>query len=101
VTVDSIADRLLNAGVIVSMIGAGIAYAWLLWALNIRPNLNLFVVAMAPGALFLVVIWSIRAMQGVAAGTYVAMLVDWAIFAGSGFLTVLIARRWRRRKGTL
>lgn len=95
------AERLLNPGVIASMIGAGIAYAWLLWALHIRPNLNLFVVAVVPGSLFLVVIWSIRAMQGVPAATYVAMLADWLIFANAAFVTVIVARRWRRRKGTL
>jgi glucan phosphoethanolaminetransferase (alkaline phosphatase superfamily) len=98
---DNVADRLLNPGVVVSMIGAGIAYAWLLWSLNIRPNLNLFVVSVAPGVLFLVVIWSIRSMQGVSAATYVALLADWLIFSNSAFVTVLIARRWRRRKGTL
>lgn len=88
--------RLLNPAVLASMIGAGIAYGALLWALNIRPTLNLILTAFAPGVIFLSVIWSIRTMQGVVATTYIALLADWAVFAGSGALTVLVWR-WHRR----
>jgi hypothetical protein len=95
---DNIPERLLNPGVIASMIGAGIAYGALLWALSIRPNLNLWVTAIAPGAVFLAVVWSIRAMQGVASATYIALLTDWLIFSITGVITVCVARRWRGGK---
>ena len=89
-------QRLLNPAVMASMVGAGIAYGALLWALNIRPTLNLVLTAFAPGVIFLAVIWSIRTMQGVVATTYIALLADWVVFAGSAALTVL-AWRWRQR----
>jgi hypothetical protein len=92
---ENIVDRLLNPGVVITMVGAGLAYGWFLWALNIRPNLNLFMVAVAPGATFLIVIWSIRATQGVASATYVALMVDWLIFSCVGVAAVLVARRRR------
>ena len=95
---DNIVERLLNPGVIVSMIGSGIAYGALLWSLNIRPNLNLWLTAIAPGAIFLLMIWSIRAMQGVASATYIALLTDWLIFSVTGVVTVCVARRWRASK---
>jgi glucan phosphoethanolaminetransferase (alkaline phosphatase superfamily) len=94
---DDISGRLLNVGVIISMIGAGLAYGWFLWSLNIRPNLSLFLTAIAPGATFLCVVWSIRAMQGVASAIYAAMLIDWLIFSCTGVLAVLAARRLRAR----
>jgi hypothetical protein len=97
-SVDNIAERLLNPGVLVSMIGAGIAYGWFLWSLNIRPNVNLWLSAIAPGAMFLLVVWSIRAMQGVASGTYIALLVDWLIFSVAGVVTVCSGRHWRAGK---
>jgi len=98
VSVDNIVERLLNPGVIVSMVLSGVAYGWFLWSLNIRPNLNLWVTAVAPGAIFLFVIWSIRAMQGVASATYIALLTDWLIFSVTGVVTVCVARRWRASK---
>jgi hypothetical protein len=91
-------ERLLNPAVVLSMIGAGIAYGWFLWALHIRPNLTLWLAAVAPGATFLAVIWSIRAMQGVVASTYIALLVDWLIFSNAAFVAVLAARRWKARR---
>lgn len=95
---ENVAERLLNPGVLLSMVGAGLAYAWLLWTLNIRPRVNLFVVAVAPGVIFLATVWSIRAMQGVAATTYVALLVDWLIFSNTAFLAIIGTRRWRARR---
>jgi hypothetical protein len=95
---ENVAERLLNPGVLASVIGAGVAYGVLfLWSLNIRPNINLFLTAVAPGAVFLAMIWSIRAMQGVASTTYVALLVDWFLFAIAAFVSVLVVRRWRAR----
>jgi hypothetical protein len=91
-------DRLLNPGVVLSMIGAGIAYGWFLWALHIRPNLNLWLTAIAPGVIFLAMVWSIRAMQGVVASTYIALLADWLIFSNAAFVAVLVARRWKARR---
>ena len=93
---EDVMARLLNPGVVLTMIGAGIAYGMFLWALHIRPNLNLWLTAVVPGATFLAVIWSIRGLQGTFSLTYFALMVDWLIFAGSGVLTVLVWR-WRRR----
>jgi len=97
---ENVAERLLNPTVIVTMIAAGIAYGGFLWSLNVRPHVRLWAAAVVPGFLFLAVIWSIRAAQGVAAATYIAMIVDWLIFAHSGYISVLVARRVRRRKAT-
>jgi hypothetical protein len=94
--VDNIVERLLNPGVVVSMVVAGIVYGLtFLWSLNIRPNLNLWLTAVAPGVIFLLMIWSIRAMQGVASGTYIALLADWLIFSGAAVVSVLVVRRVR------
>jgi hypothetical protein len=98
VSVDDVAGRLLNPGVIMSMIGAGLAFGWFLWSLNIRPNLSLVLTAVAPGTTFLLVVWSIRAMQGVPSTTYVALLIDWLIFSLTGVLAVLASRRRRGGK---
>lgn len=94
---DNIGERLLNPTVLLTMVLAGIAYAWLLWALHIRPRINLWATAVVPGVVFLATIWAIRAAQGVAALTYIALLVDWLIFSVTGVLTVLVARRWKAR----
>ena len=90
-------DRIVNPGVILTMILAGIAYGRLLWSVNLRPNASLWVMAVGPGAIYLLMIWATRAAQGTVSLVYVALLIDWLIFANSGFLAVLGARRWRRR----
>jgi hypothetical protein len=95
--VDNIVERLLNPGVVVSMVIAGIIYGLtLLWSLNIRPSLNLWLAAIAPGVIFLLMIWSIRAMQGVASGTYIALLIDWFVFSAAACVAVLVRRRRAR-----
>lgn len=100
-TGEDVIARLLNPVVIATMIFAGIAYGWLLWSYDIRVNIRLFAIAVFPGAIFICVIWSVRAFQGVLATTYLALLVDWMVFSLAGFHTVQVAR-WaiRRRKGT-
>ena len=97
-TPEDIASRLLNGGVVVTMVCAGIAYGLLLWSYDIRANTRLFAVAVFPGAIFLSVVWSVRAFQGVAAATYLALLVDWTIFSIAGYLTVQTWRRIVRRR---
>ena len=95
---ENIADRLLNPIVVLTMIGAGVAYGWFLWSLYIRPASRLWLTALVPGIVFLGVIWTIRAAQGVASLTYVALIADWFIFAVSGVVTVLVWRAWRGRR---
>lgn len=94
---DDVGGRLLNPTVLLTMLLAGIAYGWLLWSLHIRPHLNLWVTAVAPGFVFLATVWAIRAAQGVSSLTYIALIVDWLIFSIVGALTVLVARRWKAR----
>jgi hypothetical protein len=98
VTVEDVASRLLNPAVIVTMIGSGIAYGWFLWSLHARPHARLWATGVMPGLVFVAVIWAIRAAQGVVALTYLALIIDWLIFSVTGVLTVLIARRIRRRR---
>jgi len=91
---DDIALRLLNPTVILTMILAGVAYGAWLWTLNIRCLGHLISVGIFPGAIFLVVVWSIRAFQGVPSLTYAALLVDWMLFSTAGVVAVLATRRW-------
>ena len=93
-----VADRLLNPGVVLTMIVAGIAYGYFLWKLDIRGTFRTWAVASFSGGIFLLVIWSIRAAQGVAASTYLALLIDWIIFSNVGFHAVMTARWYKRRR---
>lgn len=90
---DDVLARLANPAVLLTMVAAGLAYSRLLWALNLRPTATLAVAGIAPGATFLVTVWTIRALQGTPSTVYVVMLVDWLIFATVGVATVLVARR--------
>ena len=96
-TVDDVAHRLLNPVVLGTMLVAGVAYGWLLWSLNIRPHFRLWAAATFPGLIFLAVVWSIRASQGVSSLTYIALGVDWLLFANAGYLAVLV-HRWMRKQ---
>jgi hypothetical protein len=89
-------DRLLNPAVLFTMIAAGLAYSRLLWVLNLRPTATLVIVAVAPGAIYLTTVWAIRALQGVVSTVYIVLLIDWFIFANTGALAVLLARRRQR-----
>lgn len=95
---EDVLSRLLNPGVVITMLISGIAYGALLWAYEIRPNVRLFAVACFPGAIFLIVIWTVRALQGVAATTYLVLLLDWWIFSLSGFHSVQVWRWIKRRR---
>ena len=98
-SVDDVLGRLLNPVVLGTMVVAGMAYGWwVLWALQLRPNARLLAAAVAPGVVFLAVVWSVRSFQGVVAATYIALMVDWLIFANAAALTVIARRRWQRRK---
>lgn len=90
---DDVLARLLNPAVLLTMVAAGVAYSRLLWVLSLRPTATLVVAGMAPGAIFLLTVWTIRALQGTPSTVYAVMLVDWFIFAGVGVGAVLIARR--------
>jgi hypothetical protein len=91
-------ERLLNPTVLLTMVIAGIAYGWLLWAFRVRPTFTLWATALFPGAIFLIVLGSVRFAQGTPSLVWPALLVDWLVFASSGFLVVLIGRWWIRRR---
>lgn len=96
-TLDDIFGRLLNPAVILTVAAAGLAYARLLWELKLFPNATLVIVGIAPGAIYLLTIWTIRGLQGTLSAVYVVLFINWLIFAGTGVAAVLIAR-WRHRR---
>jgi hypothetical protein len=89
-------DRLLNPGVIITLVVSGLAYGMILWALSIRPNLSLWAIATWPGALFLVLIGLVRFGEGSTSVLYPVLLVAWLIFSNTAFLFVLVRRRRKR-----
>lgn len=84
--------RLINPLIVVTLIAAGLAYARLLWALNLRPAVTLVVVGIVPGSVYLLTIWAIRAVQGTPSLVYIGLLLDWLLFAGVAVTAVLVAR---------
>lgn len=89
-----IEGRILNPVIILTMILAGLAYARVLWAVNLRPNGVLWIISTAPGAIYLITIGAIRTAQtGQFSLFYFLLLVDWMIFATTAFLAVIVARR--------
>lgn len=94
---DDILGRLLNPAVIFTVMAAGLAYGRVLWALNLHPTMTLVVTGIAPGAIYLLTIWAIRGLQGTLSPVYIVLFVNWLIFANTGVLAVLIARRRMHR----
>ena len=94
---DDIGGRILNPVVMGTLVIAGLAYGRVLWSLNLRPTTTLVVTAIAPGAIFLVTIWLIRYAQGIPSFIWPALLADYLVYATSGVLAVLIARRRQQR----
>ena len=94
---DDIGGRILNPVVLGTLALAGIAYGRVLWTLNLRPTVILVVTAVAPGAIFLLTVWAIRALQGTPSLIWPALLVDFLIYANVGVLAVLLARRRSHR----
>lgn len=90
---NDIAERVFNPGVLFTMVVAGLAYGRLLWSFKLYPNATLAVIGIAPGAIFMLTVWAIRAAQGTASTVYILLFVDWLIFACTGVLAVLVARR--------
>ena len=88
--------RILNPVVMLTMLAAGVGYARILWSINLRPTGVLWVTAVAPGAIFLVTFWMIRAMQGRPSLIWPYLLIEWLIFSGTAVLLVLYARRRHR-----
>jgi len=96
--VDDIGVRILNPGVVFTMVLAGLAYGRLLWAVNLRPNASLWILSTGPGAIYLLTVWMVRAVQGTPSLIWPALLLDWLVFATTGFLSVLVMRWWRVRR---
>jgi len=94
---DDIGGRILNPVVMGTLALAGLAYGRVLWSLNLRPTTILVVTAIAPGAIFLLTMWLIRAAQGTPSIIWPALLIDFTVYATSGVLAVLIARRRTKR----
>lgn len=90
-------ERLLNPGILTVITTTGIAYGGLLWAIDLRPAIRLAVAAILPGAMFILVIWISRAVQGVVSSAWPFLLLDWLLFSTVGVLTVLVGRRWKSR----
>lgn len=90
---DDIGARILNPGVLFTMALAGLAYSRILWSVNLRPTGVLWIVATAPGAIFLITTWAIRALQGTPSLIWPALLIDWIVFSTTAFAVVMVARR--------
>jgi len=95
---DDAVARLLNPAVILTIVAAGMAYGGFLWVLHIRPTVRLYAAAVFPGAIFLGTVWAIRGLQGTLSLVYVLLLIDFLIYANTGFVTVVGWRAWRRRR---
>lgn len=89
-------DRILNPAVMLTMALAGLGYARILWSVNLRPTGVLWIIATAPGAIYLITVWAIRSLQGKPSLIWPYLLLDWMIFAGTAFVVVMLARRRHR-----
>lgn len=100
-TIQGVVGAVLTPHILGAMILAGAAYGLtFLWALNVRDQVRLYLVALVPGLVFLSLMLALRAAGGVLSPVYPVLLVDWMVFAHAGFAAVL-ARRWliqRRRR---
>lgn len=88
--------RILNPGVLLVMVLAGLAYARVLWSVNLRPTGVLWIIATAPGAIYLLTLLAIRAVQGTPSLIWLYLLLDWMVFATTAFAAVVLARRRHR-----
>jgi hypothetical protein len=95
---DDVVGRLLNPGVILTLVASGLAYGHFLWALNVQPTARLYAIAVVPGAVFTLTILLIRSLQGVTSVLYALLILDWMIFAHAGFFAVMAERRRRARR---
>ena len=93
-------ERVLNPGIIVVMVAAGLAYSGLLWRFDIRGTFRTWAVATFSGGIFLAIMWAARAAQGVPATFYLALIVDWIVFSNVGFHAVMVRRWWMRRRAS-
>ena len=95
-TPDDVAGRLLNVGVLLTLVGAGLAYSRLLWSLRLYPTGVLVITAVAPGAIYLTTIWAIRALQGTPSLVWPTLLINWLVFSITAVIAVLVARKRHR-----
>ena len=77
-------------------LAGGLAYSRLLWTLRLRPTGVLFITATAPGAIYLVTLWAIRAAQSTPSLFWIYLLVDWFVFSITAVVVVRVARRWHQ-----
>jgi hypothetical protein len=90
-------ERLLNPGVIITLVVSGLAYGVILWALHIRPNVALWAMATWPGALFIILIGLVRFGEGSTSVLYPVLLIAWLVFSNTAFVFVLARRWWKKR----
>ena len=88
--------RLWQPEVWATMVLAGLAFAALLWVLDIRPGARLFVVAIFPTVMFLAIVLAYRGFHGTLALLYALLIGDALIWSGTAFAAVML---WRWRTG--
>lgn len=90
----------LSPGFLAAMAIAGVGYgATLLWQLNIREPVRLYLAAVVPGLAFLACVFLLRiAGGGLAIWLYPLLVLDWLVFANAAVAAVHLRRRWRRRR---
>jgi uncharacterized membrane protein len=87
-------ERLMNPAVLATLVLTGFAYGWLFLGTFMPRSLGrLWAVVTLPGAIFIVVIWTIRFMSGAISVIYPVLLLDWFLFAGVGIVAVALRRR--------
>ena len=89
-------ERILNPAVILTMALAGLGYSRVLWSVNLRPTGVLWIIATAPGAIYLITVWAIRSLQGTPSLIWLYLLIDWLVFSTTAFVVVMVARRRHR-----
>ena len=81
-----------------TMVLTGLAFAALLWVLDIRPGPRLFVTAVLPTVMFLAIVLVYRGLHGTLALLYTLLIGDALIWAGTAVCAVFVWRRWRKYK---
>jgi hypothetical protein len=92
-------NAVLSLHFIATMALAGaVGYGAVLWQLNLRDPVRLYVATVVPGLAFLAFVFLSRwAGGGQAIALYPLLMIDWLIFANSAYAAVIVRRHLRRR----